>query len=830
MLPETPLATLFQTDRLSARLGRMIRETDLGKMGLRSYLANRQDLDVRMLRTPNCGMRSVGELRSLVLAHVQTILSGRAAGNREAENNPNEDLPSEHPINACPDFIDAGGTWPRDSALALLPDTPLGQLLRPDGLSARLDRVLRETNLGELGLNAYVSDRAQVDARMLRTPNCGRRSISELRASVCAHVYHILSAAGLGQAEARASAEDLMAAHARTEPHIAGPPEGLGLEDIIDWHLSRLKPRSKEILSRRFGLKGTSRQTLEEVGRDLQVTRERIRQVEAKELRRTRQLCARFPLTPHLEDERERLAGALFGDRIYVKYAEVDAFSRQLDGYIRLAIEVVDRRPIEWLMSGAYEAKHGYLRQDADHGLFQDCAHDLVSRSADAPMPRSIASLTAGLDAGHAAAAVDIALGWHVAHKYVFRRRPGRRALRTALLHALLATDGRPQGVADLLTRYHQAAPNDLCSDRDLIIVMEQAPHLFLEIEEARWSALGPCGEPPATFSRGLEASSPPEEEDTDDGTLSSALERALRERGPTRVSTLLDDALDIVPAGRSPRSIGPTLLMNPSRFVRALPGVWALCEQIPDEDELARADDIAYLLNATQARVYALARHAGEPWGAYPLWTPTAEMRLCRWARRHGESELLMSLLAVATIESWPTAHEDKARWTELRERGARFELCFEPRPTCFALTPARVLALALALDDHGTLGWITVNRVLRYQACAHIAAKVLDTLNRTGVTLPPSGAHAWQRPHEPGPRLSEWIERLTDVIHRAGNPDWQHEDLRSVSEGFTAGAPDNSVVLPVEEMDELESLMADHRRAMQMRRLQEQLEDVQG
>lgn len=829
LLPETPLASLLQLDGVSARLARMLVETELGKMGLRAYVSDRQRVEVWMLRTRNCGTRSVSELRALVFAHVQYILANAGLGTSEAHDVGKTLLTASQASETPAASDDSAGTWPRESALALLPETPLGTLLQPDGLSARLDRMLRETELSETGLRTYVSDRERIDAWMLRTPNCGRRSVSELKASVCAHVFHILAAAGLSEQEARAAAEVLLSATARVEPRIEGPPDDLDLEEFIDWHLSRMKPRSREILTRRFGLNGAAKQTLEEIGTDLSVTRERVRQVEAKEIKRIRQLCARFPLTPYLDEERARLAGDLFGEGIHVRYADVDALSHRLDGHLDLAVEAAGHRPLAWLTSTAHETRFGFLRHDANLELFRACADTLAQRSVVTPMPRSLAALTAGLEPRHATAAVETELGWHVAHSYVFRRRPGRRALRTAMLHAILSCTGRPSGVADLLARYHEAAPSDLCSDRDLIIVMEGAPHLFLEIEEACWAALGPCGEPPAPVGRDIEPTPLPDEEDIDDGTVASALERALRERGPTRVGTLIDEAIDILPAGRSPRSVGPTLLMNPSRFVRALPGVWALWEQIPEEHELAVADHVDYLLNPAQARTYALARHAGEPWRVYPLWTPTAEMRLCRWARRHGDPELLSSLLAVATIDSWPTVPEDKAEWSDTKDQNARFELCFEPRQTYFALMPDRVLALALALKDHGTLGWITVNRVLRYQACAHVAAKVLETLCRMGVALAPAGPHAWQRPHRAGPKLTEWIDRLTDVIHRTGTADWQHEDLRAFAGEFTGTDTESTSEGAVEEMDELESLMADHRRAMQMRRLREQLEEAE-
>ncbi len=52
--------------------------------------------------------------------------------------------------------------------------------------------------------------------------------------------------------------------------------------------LSTLTPREEKVLRMRFGIGGKSDHTLEEVGQDFNVTRERIRQIEAKALRKLR--------------------------------------------------------------------------------------------------------------------------------------------------------------------------------------------------------------------------------------------------------------------------------------------------------------------------------------------------------------------------------------------------------------------------------------------------------------------------------------------------------------------------------------------------------------
>ncbi len=58
---------------------------------------------------------------------------------------------------------------------------------------------------------------------------------------------------------------------------------------LIQW-LEELNPKQKEVLARRFGLLGYEPSTLEEVGREIGLTRERVRQIQVEGLRRLREV------------------------------------------------------------------------------------------------------------------------------------------------------------------------------------------------------------------------------------------------------------------------------------------------------------------------------------------------------------------------------------------------------------------------------------------------------------------------------------------------------------------------------------------------------------
>ena len=73
------------------------------------------------------------------------------------------------------------------------------------------------------------------------------------------------------------------------------------LRENIEEVLSALSDREGKVLEMRFGLRGAKPMTLEEVGREFGVTRERIRQIEAKALRKLKHPSKRRMLQDYLD-------------------------------------------------------------------------------------------------------------------------------------------------------------------------------------------------------------------------------------------------------------------------------------------------------------------------------------------------------------------------------------------------------------------------------------------------------------------------------------------------------------------------------------------------
>jgi len=91
------------------------------------------------------------------------------------------------------------------------------------------------------------------------------------------------------------------------DERVSDPGEELQNQDIhanLDRWIGELPEKQREVLSRRFGLRGYETSTLEDVGREIGLTRERVRQIQVEALKRLREIMEKQGLN----------AATLFGE------------------------------------------------------------------------------------------------------------------------------------------------------------------------------------------------------------------------------------------------------------------------------------------------------------------------------------------------------------------------------------------------------------------------------------------------------------------------------------------------------------------------------------
>lgn len=85
-----------------------------------------------------------------------------------------------------------------------------------------------------------------------------------------------------------------------SDEHVCDPSDVLEDEDLREsignW-LTELSEKQREVVARRFGLRGYETSTLEEVGREIGLTRERVRQIQVEALKRLRDILEKQGLS-----------------------------------------------------------------------------------------------------------------------------------------------------------------------------------------------------------------------------------------------------------------------------------------------------------------------------------------------------------------------------------------------------------------------------------------------------------------------------------------------------------------------------------------------------
>ena len=616
---------------------------------------------------------------------------------------------------------------------------------------------------------------------LLAIPNIGRTSVREL--------WTLLNRAVGSPPQAAPSANIAMDAERRAEESghpidasQAGPEEGaLNASSLPDWMpaspeaaLVQLRDNDREIVERRFGLAGRSEETLAEIGATQGVTRERIRQIEARAMRTLR---TRFKATfeRYLSERAVEIWNRLSADS-----GGVAAHLRRFDQRLLTPVENLAFAVLQMALPAivahvAREVENGWVRQDiADKSL---ALARQVLNDATLELPVCLDAIPCE-DKDAMAAAVELAPHVVRVAGYLVRRQPTLRMRRTVRLHLLLRESGdRPLQLKPLHAAFRSRFVDDPCSTRDLLIVMNDSRHLFLNLYEDGWAAIGAPALPANTRSLDTAEVVVVDEDENerspkDDSatTVAGVLRKILREEGPIGFDELREKFMLRTQGAYSRSSVGPILLMH-ADFVRFAPGIYGLEEQLKDSTCLSRGQSL--LRDERQLALYCQARWAKEPSGLYPLWTPGMERVWAEWAFGNKLRDHLDSLLAVADIQAWPVSPAEQERWISRRDMGSGFHLLGRNPHSLLETVPTFVdiVRAAVAARAKGGLSWISANRVRGLRIDDRHAHSVLAVLSWLDILVP---AVHWQEWHDLNGEKANVVDDLLRAYNATQGASW--------------------------------------------------------
>lgn len=765
----------------SVRLTNCVRRSALATLTVSQALKMGASLDTMCLRVPAMGRKSIRELHELLARFVAqsnlNVTSG-AESKDILDSTADEDVAKRNLLQQISRLFSA---------------VSLAETIDAVGASVRLSHGIRRAPFRDSPLGQLLVEWRQACAELSQLKNFGRRSLQELE-EICRRLIDAFFAIhGLAPHDTSTVCSLLLDGeaidnddYAQIAEKLAGLPEFSfnalrsseieAPEVLVETLLQGLDGRSRDILRRRFGLGGFVPETLEQIAEGYGLTRERIRQLESKALKKMALKGTMLPLHESLIGHGDEIWKGLVGENDHLRSDDLSS-KLAIAPHARLLMDLRGISIPELLDQIALRWQNGWCRPSIDLEALENAKSQLPKVLQGRPLPRPLPLLFSGEEPEVVRLSAELGLGLKTYKGYVLSdEMTVRSQVRLVDLHIQMGDNRFPHDAAELAARLDGGHRGGNTSARYVTMVMERNPHLFLEADDGKWFRIG---------GRALEeveaSASPPEvaahNDEVEDDTFTTArlLREILKEEGPTKLSRIVELAASRLPSDRSIASVGPTLIMNPEIFIRVLPGVYGLKSGIPSTKVLFEQRP-EYLLNEDQARYYALARKAGEPWGTFPLWSPGAEAAFCSWALENNNVSILQSLVSVAMFDAWPVDEVTKKAWKNFaKKRNARFLLHFQPREGVGYALPKldRLLAACLEARSSGLFNWMVGNRVLKRPVYSHMSAGLMALMCSLDALKIDLDGH-WQLPHSCGPNLDHLILLLSGELHDNGALDW--------------------------------------------------------
>jgi hypothetical protein len=629
----------------------------------------------------------------------------------------------------------------------------LVQLAFSYGGSVRLRNSLQLAQHGglldALTIQQVLNDDAEVFAALRRVPGLGAKCLVELKQlAIRADQANTRCTATSSEGENKqitSYAPEELTASLLIEPAI------LSVFDILE----DLDVNAKTIIRLRLGLDGGEPKTLASIGEERGVSRERIRQIEAKALQRLKRIFHQTLVQMLLARQASALASLAVHQ--VIRYRDETHLFRSLDLETRLLVTVTFSSVQAWLDATCKRVQNGWLLPSISIEAYELAQCWIAEQLKPLKLPCLFsASKISGAPAEESIKAVlDLTKDIILSGDYLLPARSTRRARRAVRSHELMLRQGYTSlNINELRDAYCREYQDDPCSTRDLQIVLSDNPHLFLNQYEMGWFAIGVIssgtssrqssmlsqeGVLEETIDEEGEASEP------DTETLHGVLAKILLEHGPQSFNDLRRHFIGLVGSRYSIASVGPVLISN-DEFVRIGPGIYAHRRQLQDHS-LLRISSGRLLLNKAQLEIFCRALWAGESPQSYVLWTHDMQVHWADWALQFDQKQLLSSLLAVCDIEGWPIKGGDRTRWERLRDHMSVYLLEEDPQPLTSRIPTFReFLSASILAANAGRLSWMSINRATGYRVDDRHSVSSLALMIAAGIVEP---AMHWQQQH---------------------------------------------------------------------------------
>lgn len=726
-------------------------------------LARREQFTSAILELPNLGRTTADELLRL-LQSANTIRPTDTIADE-----PDDWLPASRGL---PTDVD-----PRLSELSL------STILCFLGGSARLMNCIGSADLQTLSLADYLAAPARLKTRLSQLKGIGRKTIDEAFRIIEDFMVAATSGDSIvvellqprGEPVAIADQDETTHSVAKVR-EVDSRPVRVRFEEIV----SSLAERQRYVLAQRYGIDGVARRTLQEIAEEKHVTRERIRQLEAKALQALRLPRHRRVLVEFLRVERGAIWSALSQDNDLVSESDLREAAKALDPWHALAIEVTHSDVREWIAANATAVGAGWLRTGLDPNRVAETT-GLISRIvAGLKLPQPMATIAAlsGCLPSAVTLSIEHSTEMELFEGYIVSGRAGTRLRRLIRLHAIACElAGRCAfDLATLVAEYRARFSDDAVAPRIFQMQLDEAPHLFCKLHDSIWFVLGRDVEPVVMTSAPYErriALEPAFEA----GTIGAEIVEQLQ-AGPRRQVDLRDSVPDAVEGNVASSSVGAVLLSNPC-FRRVSPGIFDLCRSGDVGNDPSILNSV--FVNERQCHTYCLARYSGAPIDWYPAWGPALEHRLARWARHNAGPDLFGSLMYVIDPSKWSAPDNEMAVWRRSQEQYQSWRIGV---PRRFALgrrflDANQVLPTLAQLAFHGWTSWMAVNRTTDAPIHIQDSADILALLIKAELVIAPDD---WQKPHIAHPKATELFIRARTEMHAAGVLGWEHGALAKI------------------------------------------------